>query len=86
LPKFFDSSSTFYAYIYSSINREDELAELQKGVEGSLLGQNIYTKEIAGQALNIGHHFKNMVGNIYNVQKASSIDVNKLQEHLNKNE
>ena len=55
LPQYFDLSSSFYAYIHSSINKEDELIELQKKVNETILGQNIYTKEVADQAVTIGH-------------------------------
>ena len=58
---------------------------MQKNIEQSLIGQNIYTREVANNALNFGHQLKNIVGNFRNVQKASTIDSNKLQEHLTKN-
>lgn len=52
-------------------------------MEESYLGQNIYTREMADQALTIGHRVKSRVDNMFNIQKASSIEIEKLQEHIN---
>ena len=67
LPKNFDTCSNFYAYIHHQINREDQLVELYKKVEESFIGQNIYTKEVAGQVINIGHQGYSKMVNYFNV-------------------
>jgi len=43
-----------YAYIHHQINQEDQILELQKSVESSVLGQNIYTREVAENVMQIG--------------------------------
>ena len=49
-----------------------------------MLGQNIYTKDIAEKAVNFSQQVKSKVDNLFNVQKAANIDINKLQETLKK--
>ena len=71
-------SSNYYAYIHNSVNREDELVEWHNKMQESMIGKNIYTREIAAQGLNVWHYYKNILGNMQNVKDASSIDVNKL--------
>lgn len=83
-PKNFDMAANFYAYVYSQVNREDQLVELQNRVN-QYIGKNLYAKEVADQMLSFGHQgYKNMV-NYFNVQKAGNIDGNTLlKEHLAK--
>ena len=82
LPKYFDMSSDCYAYIFSSINQPDSSEQWRKTVDDSLLGRNLYAKEVAGKAVNIGHQVLSKVDNLFNVQKATTMDVHRLQEQL----
>ena len=47
LAKNFDCSNNLYAYIHNSVNREDELVEWHNKMQESMIGKNIYTREIA---------------------------------------
>lgn len=67
LPQNFDTCSHLYAYIHHQINQEDQLVELQKTVEQSLLGQNIYTREMAENVMQMGQVGYNKVVNYLNV-------------------
>jgi hypothetical protein len=73
-PLDFDLSCSHYAYVYNEINEQDILAEINKNVDSSLLGQYFLTKEAAKQILSFGHASVNKLMNILNVQKASKID------------
>mmetsp|Transcript_18745 Transcript_18745/g.28779 ORF Transcript_18745/g.28779 Transcript_18745/m.28779 type:complete len:221 (-) Transcript_18745:2122-2784(-) len=79
LPKGLDQSSTHYAYIHSEIHHIDQLAEWQQNVEQSILGGNIYTKEVMEQALSISHGIKKQYDNLKNIYTTTSLPPQKQQ-------
>jgi len=56
-----------YAYIHHQINQEDQIQELQKSVESSVLGHNINTREVAENVMQIGQVGYNKMVNYLNV-------------------
>lgn len=82
LPKYFDMSSNYYAYIYNSINQPDQSEQWRRMIDETMISGNMYAKEVAGKAANIGSQLYNKLGNFVNVQKATSIDVKYLQKQL----
>ena len=54
LPKYFDMSSDCYAYIFSAINQPDQSEQWRKIIENLTISKNLYAKEVAGKAANIG--------------------------------
>ena len=67
LPKYFDMSSDCYAYIYSSIHQPDQSEQWRRMIDETIISGNLYAKEVAGKAANIGSQIYNKLGNLMNV-------------------
>ncbi|CDW73531.1 UNKNOWN [Stylonychia lemnae] len=76
----FEVSHNLFAYIYNEINETDFVQEINKNVDQSLLGNYFLTKEATKQLIQLGQASINKVVNLMNVQKAMTIDNNKLQQ------
>ena len=71
----FDVSHNLVAFVYTEINEDSVVESMLKTLDQSSLGQNIYLKEVATKLVHIGHSSLETIGNLLNVNKASTMGV-----------
>ena len=69
----FDVAHNLVAFVYTEINEDSVVESMLKTLDQSSLGQNIYLKEVATKLVHIGHSSLETIGNLLNVNKASTM-------------
>ena len=70
----FDVCHSMVAFVYTEINEESMVDSLLKSLNQSSLGKNMYLKEAASKLVCFGHSSLETIGNLLNVNRASSLD------------
>ena len=70
----FDVCQQMVAFVYTEINEESMVESLLKSLNQSSLGKNMYLKEAASKLVVFGHSSLETIGNLLNVNKASTLD------------
>ena len=69
----FDVSHNMIAFVYTEINEESMAQSMLKTLEEGNLVQNVYLREAASKLVNISHQSLETIGNLLNVNRASTI-------------
>ena len=70
----FDVCESMIAFVYTEINEESMVESMLKSLNQSSLGKNMYLKEAASKLVVFGHSSLETIGNLLNVNKASTLD------------